>query len=83
MFDIGYLRVLPNMVVMSPGDAADLPAMLAFALKHDAPCAIRYPKAAAMVLERTAAPIELGRSEVLRTGEQVGNRRNVPLSAAG
>ncbi len=68
VFDIGYLRVLPNMVVMSPGDAADLPAMLAFALKHDSPCAIRYPKAAAMVLERTAAPIELGRSEVLRTG---------------
>jgi 1-deoxy-D-xylulose-5-phosphate synthase len=68
VFDLGYLRVFPNMVVMSPGDASDLPAMLDFALKFDGPCAIRYPKAAAIALERPPAPIELGRSEVLRTG---------------
>lgn len=68
VFDIGYLRVLPNMVVMSPGDEADLPAMLDFALRHDQSCAIRYPKASSSTLERTPAPIELGRSEVLRAG---------------
>jgi 1-deoxy-D-xylulose-5-phosphate synthase len=68
VFDIGYLRVLPNMVVMSPGDEADLPAMLDFALNHDQPCAIRYPKASSSTLARALAPIELGRSEVLRTG---------------
>ena len=45
VFDLGYLRVFPNMVVMAPGDAHDLPAMLEFALQHDGPCAIRYPKA--------------------------------------
>jgi 1-deoxy-D-xylulose-5-phosphate synthase len=68
VFDIGYLRVLPNVVVMSPGDEADLPAMLDFALRHDQPCAIRYPKASTKTLDRTPTPIELGRSEVLRTG---------------
>ncbi len=68
VFDLGYLRVFPNMVVMAPGDEADLPRMLEFALAHDGPCAIRYPKASAFTLERTPAPIELGRSEVLRTG---------------
>ncbi|HYO25094.1 MAG TPA: 1-deoxy-D-xylulose-5-phosphate synthase [Lacipirellulaceae bacterium] len=68
VFDLGYLRVFPNLVIMSPGDAADLPAMLDFALSFEGPCAIRYPKAAALTLERTLAPIELGRSEVLRTG---------------
>jgi 1-deoxy-D-xylulose-5-phosphate synthase len=68
VFDFGYLRVFPNMVVMAPGDAADLPAMLRFALGYDGPCAIRYPKATAVTLEREPAPIELGRSETLRTG---------------
>ncbi|MCH2114169.1 MAG: 1-deoxy-D-xylulose-5-phosphate synthase [Pirellulales bacterium] len=73
VFDFGYLRVLPNLVVMAPGDAKDLPAMLEFALKHNGPCACRYPKAVAEDLDRAAmsqdfSPVELGRSEVLRWG---------------
>ncbi len=68
VFDLGYLRVFPNMVVMAPGDEADLAAMLDFAMRFDGPCAIRYPKAAAFKLDREPAPIELGRSETLRTG---------------
>jgi 1-deoxy-D-xylulose-5-phosphate synthase len=68
VFDFGYLRVFPNMVVMAPGDARDLPAMLDFALRFDGPCAIRYPKAPAVTVERPPAPIELGRSETLRRG---------------
>jgi 1-deoxy-D-xylulose-5-phosphate synthase len=68
VFDFGYLRVFPNMVVMAPGDASDLPAMLQFALGQPAPCAIRYPKANAVTIDRDLAPIELGRSEVLRAG---------------
>lgn len=69
VFDFGYLRVFPNMVVMAPGDAKDLPAMLDFALQHDSPCAIRYPKATAVELGRPPAPLELGRSEVLSWGD--------------
>jgi 1-deoxy-D-xylulose-5-phosphate synthase len=68
VFDLGYLRVFPNMVVMAPGDKRDLPAMLDFALRFDGPCAIRYPKASAVDIERPEAPIKLGRSETLRTG---------------
>ncbi len=56
MFDLAYLRHLPNLVVMAPGDAADLAAMLEFALAHDGPAAIRYPKAAAVTIEREPAP---------------------------
>jgi 1-deoxy-D-xylulose-5-phosphate synthase len=56
------------MVVMAPGDASDLPAMLDFALKYNGPCSIRYPKASAVVLERSPTPIELGHSETLRIG---------------
>lgn len=72
VFDLAYLRIFPNMVLMSPGDESDLPGMLDFALSHDAPCAIRYPKANAVMIsphgDVPRAPIELGRSEVLSWG---------------
>jgi 1-deoxy-D-xylulose-5-phosphate synthase len=65
---LAYLRVFPNLVVMAPGDADDLGAMLDWALHHDAPCSIRYPKAAARTVPGERAPIELGRAEVLSWG---------------
>jgi 1-deoxy-D-xylulose-5-phosphate synthase len=68
MFDLAYMRVFPNMVVMAPGDEQDLPLMLDFALSHDSPCSLRYPKAGAETVERSPAPIELGRAEVLDWG---------------
>lgn len=68
VFDFGYLRVFPNMTVMAPGDARDLPAMLELAQVHEGSCAIRYPKAAAVDIEREFAPIELGKSEILSWG---------------
>ncbi|MDZ4780641.1 MAG: 1-deoxy-D-xylulose-5-phosphate synthase [Planctomycetia bacterium] len=69
VFDIGYLRVFPNMVVMAPGDEADLTAMLDFSLGHDSSCSIRYPKCNAETIAREVAPIELGRAEVLEWGD--------------
>jgi 1-deoxy-D-xylulose-5-phosphate synthase len=78
-FDIAYLRCLPNLVVMAPGDAWDVPAMLDFALAHSGPISLRYPKANAATLSLQAGQrrvdaadkrkaIELGRSELLRPG---------------
>ena len=67
-FDFGYLRLFPNMVVMAPGDANDLGGMLDFALQHDVACSIRYPKLTANEINRTLVPIELGKSETLKTG---------------
>jgi 1-deoxy-D-xylulose-5-phosphate synthase len=68
VFDLAYMRVFPNLVVMAPGDARDLNEMLQFALEHDTPCSIRYPKANAEELQRDRAPIELGCAEVLCWG---------------
>lgn len=68
MFDLAYMRVFPNMVVMAPGDEHDLPLMLDFALQHDSPCSLRYPKATAETVERTPAQVELGRAEVIEWG---------------
>ncbi len=69
VFDIAYLRPFPNLVVMAPGDGAELPLMLEFALGHDGPSAIRYPKAPAAAMDRQPAPVELGTAEVLGWGE--------------
>ena len=68
VFDLAYLRPLPNLVVMAPGDAGDLAPMIDWALGHDGPTAIRYPKAAAETVAAPPAPIELGQAEVLRWG---------------
>ncbi|MCA9261077.1 MAG: 1-deoxy-D-xylulose-5-phosphate synthase, partial [Planctomycetales bacterium] len=70
VFDLGYMRLFPNMTVMAPGDACDLPLMLEFALQHDGPCAIRYPKASAVEVERNVAPIVWGKAEVLQHGPE-------------
>ncbi|MBM3998138.1 MAG: 1-deoxy-D-xylulose-5-phosphate synthase [Planctomycetes bacterium] len=67
-FDIAYLRMFPNMAVMAPGDGPELSDMLRFAVRQAGPVAIRYPKAASSDVERTRAPIELGRAEVVRAG---------------
>ena len=68
LFDTAYLRVFPNMIVMAPGDALDVQPMVSFALQQDGPCAIRYPKTAAPTVTRRPAPVELGRSEIIRWG---------------
>lgn len=68
LFDIGYLRSLPNIVLMAPGYADEVQPMLEFALRHDTAVAIRYPKAAALHLDHTIGDILLGQSETLRQG---------------
>jgi len=70
-FDIPYLRLFPNMVCMAPGDEADVRPMLQFALAHNGPISMRYPKANLETVERSAPPppIELGKAEVVSWGE--------------
>jgi 1-deoxy-D-xylulose-5-phosphate synthase len=69
-FDIGYLRVLPNLVLMAPADEHDLAQMLALALRHDGPCAIRYPKAAVTIVEGDRTPVASGESEIFSWSDE-------------
>ncbi len=70
VFDIAYMRCLPNIVVMAPGDAWDVAPMLDFALQQPGAVSLRYPKANAVnVCEGERQPVELGRAEVVRWGE--------------
>ncbi len=68
LFDISYMRLFPNMVCMAPAYASELQLMLDFAIKHEHPTSIRYPKASALQTEHTPDPIKLGKSEILRQG---------------
>ncbi len=69
LYDLAYMRLFPNMVVMAPGDALDMRPMLRFALGYDAPVSMRYPKTTADHVQREPAPIQLGRAETLRWGD--------------
>ena len=67
-YDIGYMRLFPNIVMMAPGYAEEVAPMLSAALSHDHPSGIRYPKASAVQLERTPDPVEIGKSETIKDG---------------
>lgn len=74
LMDIGYLRMLPNMVLAAPADAGEMRQALEFALTHTQPVVIRYPKdfvppeePAQTVFE---TPFELGRSVLVRRGRK-------------
>ncbi len=66
--DTPYLRLFPNFVVMAPGDEFDVAPMLNFALAHNGPVAMRYPKANLEKVERAPAPLELGMAEIHEWG---------------
>jgi 1-deoxy-D-xylulose-5-phosphate synthase len=53
IFDIVFLRSVPNLVIMAPKDTEELEAMLEFAFNLDRPAAIRYPKASCIPLPST------------------------------
>jgi 1-deoxy-D-xylulose-5-phosphate synthase len=71
VYDIAYLRLFPNLVVMAPKDEEELEAMLAFALSQDLSCAIRYPRdnVPPPGTFPPSQPIEAGKVEVLRRGD--------------
>ena len=55
---------------MAPGDELDVAPMLRFALGHDGPASLRYPKANLEKVERPVAPVELGQAEIYEWGDR-------------
>jgi 1-deoxy-D-xylulose-5-phosphate synthase len=72
-FDLSYLRCLPNMVVMAPKDENELRRMLATALSHNGPIALRYPRGQAIgvPLDETPRGIPIGEAEILTQGDDL------------
>jgi 1-deoxy-D-xylulose-5-phosphate synthase len=73
LFDISYLRGIPEMVLMAPKDEDELADMMATALTIDGPSAIRYPRGAVACVQckPDAQPIPVGKAEVLSDGSDV------------
>lgn len=89
VFDISFLRAIPNMTVVAPRTGSELEAMLAWALEQPNPVAIRYPRGGASVEQPQpffdpAQPIS---ASVLKPGRDavvfaVGPMADVALEAA-
>jgi len=72
VFDMSYLRVMPNLKIASPADATELCALLETALSSDGPVAIRYPRGTVPATpDLPVEPIPVGRWEEVRRGGDV------------
>ena len=73
LFDISYLRGIPNMVLMAPKDEDELADMMKTGLQLPGPSAIRYPRGAVVGVVRKPEPqlLTVGKAEVLADGSDV------------
>ena len=85
VFDIAYLRCLPNLVLMAPRDEAMLVHMLHTALSHDGPSALRYPRgeAVGVPLPDTPMVIPIGTGEILREAPDGRGERSGRVALVG
>ncbi len=72
VYDLSYLRCIPNMVVMAPSNENELRHMLYTAVEHNGPVALRYPRGngEGLVLDKEFKKIEIGKGEILEEGSQ-------------
>lgn len=89
VFDLAYLRTVPNIVMMAPKDGAELQQMLATSLTIDGPSSIRYPRgnAKSFIFSKNPSLVPIGKGEILTQGEEVailalGNRADEAVLAA-
>ncbi|MGO8761959.1 MAG: 1-deoxy-D-xylulose-5-phosphate synthase [Desulfobaccales bacterium] len=73
LFDLSYLRHLPNLVLMAPKDENELRDMLFTAVEHPGPVALRYPRGRGLgvAFSSTLSKVPIGKAEVLREGQDL------------
>jgi len=75
MYDIAYLRCLPNMVLMAPKDEAELQQMIVTGVNYtDSPIALRYPRGngyGVPLMEEGWEELPIGKAEILRQGDDL------------
>ncbi|WP_107667738.1 1-deoxy-D-xylulose-5-phosphate synthase [Cyanothece sp. BG0011] len=75
LYDIAYLRCIPNLTVMAPKDEAELQRMVVTGINHtDGPIAMRYPRGSGIgvpLMEEGWEPVPIGKGEILRNGDDV------------
>jgi 1-deoxy-D-xylulose-5-phosphate synthase len=85
VFDIAYLRCLPNIVLMAPRDEAMLVHMLHTAILHNGPSALRYPRGEAVGVPLPHEPVGLpiGTGEILRDAPEMGGAHGHRVALLG
>ena len=73
LFDLSYLRCLPNMVIMAPKDENEFRNMLYTAIHHNGPIAIRYPRGSGIGVEmdENLQRLPIGKAEILTEGPDI------------
>jgi 1-deoxy-D-xylulose-5-phosphate synthase len=70
VFDIGFIKLIPNIIFLAPKDKKEVEDSFQFALSLDKPVAIRYPKSNSYSLGWDQ-PLELGKSQLLSKGKEL------------
>ena len=73
LFDIAYLRGIPELVLMAPKDEDELADMMKTGLSLPGPSAVRYPRGAVVGVQRKSSPqaLPVGKAEVITDGSDV------------
>ncbi|WP_201087299.1 sodorifen biosynthesis 1-deoxy-D-xylulose-5-phosphate synthase SodB [Serratia plymuthica] len=73
MFDLAYLRCIPNLLLMCPADENECRQMLHTALNHHGPAVVRYPRGSGpgVLPQREMATLPLGKAQVRRIGRRI------------
>lgn len=70
LFDISFLRAMPNLTILAPRDGKELEDMMDYALTLEGPCAIRYPRGVSLDLPHPRVPI-CEQAQVLENGNNL------------
>jgi len=72
-FDLGFLRTVPNIMIMAPADENECRQLLTTGFLHDGPAAVRYPRGAGVGVEIASElePLPIAKGEIRRQGQRV------------
>ena len=88
IFDLSFLRCIPNIVIMAPSSSIEMYKALNFSLEFDGPVCVRFPRGKSAIEEFvTDQSLEIGKGKIVRTGKDIaifafGNMLAPALSAS-
>ena len=71
VFDISFLRAIPNMTIFAPSSNETMKKAMRFAKDFETPCAFRYPRGAFTSTQESSAEFELGKSYTIKEGKDI------------
>lgn len=83
VFDIGFLRCLPNMIIAAPSNENECRQLLTSCYRHPGPAAVRYPRGTGpgVTMDATLTALPIGKANIIRKGERIAILSFGPLLA--